>query len=195
MKNLYESILDDEEDLITAAQDYGLNGFGDLVDKITDELNSRFDKMRKDSKLKNLIFPEKYDIYKDIYNIVSGRNIGRAFESDSLKLIIKRKDNKTVDELHKDLKKWGSNLEYLDEFPHEIKIVVKYFDKDFNTRYPGYKRIKLKCNIGTVTISTYPEEGWHSNVYDNTTEYRLVYKFKYNPSTYSVRASKNAKIG
>lgn len=66
MRSLCESILDDEDILIANVKDTGLQGFDDLVNKVSGELISRFNKMRKDSTLKNLIFPNDEEIYKDV---------------------------------------------------------------------------------------------------------------------------------
>lgn len=194
MKSLYESILDDEEDLITAAQDNGLNGFGDLVNKITGELNSRFDKMRKDSKLKNLIFPDHEEVCKDVrskieYVIKQGKDISKSFSSHTIAYTIKRKDRKTADELNHTAPRDSKHPNWIVDFSDEIKQAAQYFDKNFNTRDSYNNPIKIKCDIGNIVLRISLDEKWETNTQSEAI-FRICWSFEYRPST----ASKNKMV-
>lgn len=196
MKNLYESILDDEEDLIAAAQDNGLNGFGDLVNKITGELNSRFDKMRRDSKLKNIIFPDHEEVCKGVRNeieyaiIKRGKDISKSFMSNSVCLKLKYNGQKTADELNQNAPRDPKHPDWIVDFSDELKQVAQYLDKDFKKRTSYDNPIKLKCDIGSIALRISIDQKWTSNTNNTGAVFIILWSFEYRPSA----ASKNKMV-
>jgi hypothetical protein len=75
MKNLYESILDNEDALIDDARNTGATGFEDAVLATMKEISSRFEKASKDKKLKDIKLPSD----KDIYPCVSRKHLVKYF--------------------------------------------------------------------------------------------------------------------
>ena len=191
MKNLYESILDDEDVLIANVKDTGLQGFDDLVNKVSGELISRFDKMRKDSTLKNLIFPDDEEIYKDVRGEIErklslNKTIANSFATQSLTYVIKRKDKKTTEELHKNVPR-DPHFNWMIDLPDEIKQVAKYFGKDYKTTLRYDNPLKIKCNIGNVILCVQIDREW---THSSNPIFKIEWHFEYKPSS----ASKNKMI-
>ena len=191
MKNLYESILDDEDILIANVKDTGLQGFDDLVNKVSGELISRFDKMRKDSTLKNLIFPDDEEIYKDVRGEIErklslNKTIANSFSSQALTYIIKRKDKKTAEELHKNVPR-DPRFNWMVDLPDEIKQVAKYFGKDYKTTLRYDNPLKIKCNTGNVILRVQIDREWTKS---SNPIFTIEWYFEYKPSS----ASKNKHI-
>lgn len=197
MKNLYESILDDEEKLIAAAQDNGLEGFGDFVNEATKELNSIFDKMRKDSKLKNLIFPDHEEVYNKLSNEVKneiqyGKTIAKNFKSNPMIHVIKRKDKKTADELNQTAPRDPNHPNWVIDFSDEMKLVAQYFGKDYGTRRPDNNpAIKIKFDIGTAILHIGIDDDWETNN-NSETLFRIEWWYEYRPGAAAKRAGVNA---
>lgn len=198
MKNLYESILDDENDLIAAARDMGFKGFGDFVNKTTNELNSIFDKMRKDSKLKNLIFPDHEEVYNKLADevkneILYGKTISKNFSSYHIVHVIKRKDKKTADELNQTAPRDPDYPKWTIDFPDEMKRVAQYLGKDFGTRRPNNNpTIKIKFDMGTAILHIGIEDEWKTT---NNSEalFRIEWWYEYRPNASAKRAGINTK--
>jgi hypothetical protein len=198
MKNLYESILDDEDVLIANVKDTGLQGFDDFVIKAFREFTSRFDKMRKDSKLKNLIFPDNQELYDKIVGEVKneiqyGKTIAKNFKSYPMIYVIKRKDKKTADELNQTAPRDPDHPKWVVDFSDEMKRVAQYFDKDFGTRRPDDNpAIKIKFDIGTAILHIGIGDEWDTN--DNSeTLFRIEWWYEYRPGAAAKRVGINTK--
>ena len=190
-KSIYESILDDEDVLIANVKDTGLQGFGSLVNKTSGELISRFDEMRKDSKLKNLIFPDDEEIYKDVRSLIEkqlkdNKTIANSFSSHSLTYTIRRKDKKTAKELHENVPR-DPRFKWMIDLPDEIKQVAKYFGKDYKTTLMYDNPLKIKCDVGNVVLRIQIDREWSDS--SNPT-FKIEWYFEYKPSS----ASKNKTI-
>lgn len=150
MKNLYESILDDEEVLMNDAKNAGLTGFENAILATRKEISSRFEKASKDKKLKDIKFPTDKDIYPCVYEIFKnaasrGKKVTSTFSGNNTFEYCKilHTGKLSAEELN-DERPVKNNATY----PHECASTIEeYFDK---ASY-GHE-IKIKSNIGVVLL-------------------------------------------
>jgi hypothetical protein len=161
MKNLYESILDNEDALIDDARNTGATGFEDAILATMKEISSRFEKASKDKKLKDIKFPSDNDIYPCIYEVFKnaasrGKKATSTFSGNNkfeyCKILYTGK--LSAEELN-DERPVEKNVTY----PHECaSIIHEYFDK------ASYGReIKIKSNIGIVLLRISISGYWFDN--------------------------------
>lgn len=145
MKNLYESILDDERVLISDLQkNANLGGFEDAIQVLASEILGRFEKASKDKKLKELKFPDKSDIYEEIINLFKGAiNRGKIpssnFNNYFFKLKIYYTGKKDADTLN-------------DERPKNSKGILPPEESNIINTYFGYSELKIKCDTGIILL-------------------------------------------
>lgn len=160
MKNLYESILDDEEVLMNDVRNDGLTGFEGALSTTMKEISSRFQKASKDKKLKNIKLPSDEDIYACVYEVFKnaasrGKKLTSTFSGNNLfeycKILY---TGKLSAEQLNDERPVKNNVIY----PHESATTIReYFDN------AGYGReIKIKCNIGVVLLRINIDGYWHN---------------------------------
>lgn len=161
MKNLYESILDDEEVLMNDVRNAGLTGFEDAMSAIMKEIISRFEKASKDKKLKDIKLPSDDEIWACIYEVFKnaagrGKKLTSTFSGNNIleycKILYTGK--LSADELN-DERPVKNNAIY----PHECTSVIReYFDK------ASYGReIKIKSNIGVVLLRININGYWYDD--------------------------------
>ena len=150
MKNLYESILDDENVLIDDTRNSITTGFEDAMSATMKEITSRFEKASKDKKLKDIKFPSSSEIWACIYEVFKnaasrGKKITSTFSGNSVSEYCKilYTGKLSAEELN-DERPVKKNIIY----PHEFaSIINEYFD---NARFG--REIKIKSNIGVVLL-------------------------------------------
>lgn len=145
MKNLYESILDNEEVLISdLRKDTDLGGFENAIHILTSEISERCKKASKDKKLKELKFPDDDDIYEAIIDLFKGAiNRGRIpssnFKGYYFKLEIYYTGKKDADTLN-------------DERPMAGKHILPAEESNIIKNYFGYPELKIKCDTGIILL-------------------------------------------
>lgn len=158
MKNLYESILDDENVLINDVRNTGATGFEDAVSATMKEISSRFEKASKDKKLKDIEFPSEDKIWACVYEVFKnaasrGKKVTSTFSGNNILEYCKISytGKLSAEELN-DERPVKNNMTY----PHECaSIIHEYFDK------ASYGReIKIKSNIGVVLLRIRVDGYW-----------------------------------
>jgi hypothetical protein len=159
MKNLYESILDDEEVLMNDVRNDGLTGFEGALSVTMKEISSRFEKASKDKKLKNIKLPSDDDIYACVYEVFKnaagrGKKLTSTFSGNNIfeycKILY---TGKLSAEQLNDERPVKNNAIY----PHECATTIReYFD---NASYG--REIKIKSNIGVVLLRINIDGYWH----------------------------------
>ena len=150
MKNLYESILDDEEVLMNDVRNAGLTGFESAISATMKEISSRFEKASKDKRLKDIKLPSDDKIYECVYEVFKnavnrGKKLTSTFSGSNIleycKILYTGK--LSAKELNDDRPTKNNGTH-----PHEYASVInEYFDK------ASYGReIKIKSNIGVVLL-------------------------------------------
>lgn len=89
MRNLIESILDDENVLISDIRNTIATGFEDAMSATAKEITSRFEKASKDKKLKDIKFPSDDDVWACIYEVFKnaagrGKKITSTFSGNNI---------------------------------------------------------------------------------------------------------------
>lgn len=156
MKNLYESILDDESVLMSDLQkDTNLGGFENAIHTLTSEILGCFEKASKDKKLKELKFPDKSDIYEAIINLFKeainrGKVPSSNFNKYYFKLNIYYTGKKDVNTLN-------------DERPTDGKYILPAEESNMINNYFGYPELKIKCDTGIILLEPSCFERWYDD--------------------------------
>jgi hypothetical protein len=154
MKNLYESILDDEEIWMgDLRKDTKFGGFENAIHTLTREISERFKQASKDKKLKELRFPDDDDIYEAIIDLFKGAiNRGKLpssnFKGYYFNLKIYYTGKKDVYTLNDERPKNG-NVTLPAE---ESRIINDYF---------GYPELKIKCDTGIILLGPSCSGFWY----------------------------------
>lgn len=189
MKNLYESILDDEDVLINQTRDTGIDGFANTISVISKEIEARCVKASKDKSFKEFKFPTLKEIHAQTYELfkrlVLNHNKYIASKLNDyvipdLKIYYTGKSSAQELNDARPLTKNG----FIDD-PEEVKILRKeYFNNcDF---------IKLKSDTGNIQIKINPGGYWYLDGKKIYIKFKVV--VNYNPSAATVRATLNKKV-
>jgi hypothetical protein len=156
MKNLYESILDDEEVLTGNLQkDIDFGGFKNAIHTLTNEISERFKKASKDKKLKELKFPDDHDIHEAIVYLFKGViSHGKVPSSNFKGYYFKLKIYYTG-------KKDAYTLN--DERPKDGNITGAAEESNIINDYLGYPELKIKCDTGIILLEPSCFGYWHDD--------------------------------
>ena len=192
MKHLFESILDNEDVLINQAKDTGVDGFANTINVISEEIESRCVKASKDKRFKEFKFPTLEEIHAQTHELFKrlvlnhNKSIASKLNDYAIQnLKIYYTGKLSAQELNdaRPIIKNGKNS-YIGE--HEEIIFLR--DKYFN----GYDYIKLKSDVGNITIRLKPGGFWYAD--GNKIYMKLIVGVNYSPSAATVRAASNKKL-